>query len=243
MFLNRSALVFFLLSCSFFTTSAATWTTINAGFWNSTYVWFGGIVPPYSSSDTFLIQHPVAIDTTITLLSGSVFQIDSTGGICGHETMIMQSNTLLTIYGILELDTLYVDGGDVIADNPGDITLTLSGIVSNGGTMQISCMMAVGPWFNCQLPEYSFLTGNAEIQASSISVYPNPASTGISIDVGNKPSRLILRCLDGRIATTSETKAQHAFLSVSEIPSGTYFLEISDSSGQLIGTKKVVVLH
>src|SRR4051794_38200756 len=86
------------------TAESKTWQTVICGHWNSNVVWMGGIIPPYTSSDTFLIKHPVVIDSTITLNSGALLQIDSAAGICGHQTMVVHTNATVITNDILELD-------------------------------------------------------------------------------------------------------------------------------------------
>ena len=165
-----------------FNGSATTWQTAGQGYWNSGFVWVGGVVPPYSSADTFYINHPIVIGDQITLLSGAYLRIDTSGGICGHERLNLNTNATLHNHGILELDTLKVPGGHVQNFITGSIILTFIGQFSLGGSMSSNGAMIVGPWFICHQPEYSFLTGVHELTSNSgITLYPNPASNKLQI--------------------------------------------------------------
>jgi hypothetical protein len=177
----RKILVFFLLFAKI--SNATTWQTVSSGFWNNASIWSTSIVPPSTSSDTFNIQYPVAIQNNLTFNSGAMLTIASAGGICGHYKMTLSSGAKLMKYGILELDSLYIPGGIVTCLAPGSVILTMNGILTLGGSLSVSgCSFAVGPWFNCQQPEYSFANGVEEINTlENISFFPNPFTANATI--------------------------------------------------------------
>ncbi len=81
--------------------------------------------------------------------------IDSMGGaLCGHYNITVNSGARLNKYGALNLDTLYMPGGDVLCIVGGDL-LMWYGIVSNGGTFQVfptNGLTCVCTWDSCFVP-------------------------------------------------------------------------------------------
>ena len=71
--------------------STVTWQAANRGFWQDSALWVGGVVPDTTSSDTFVISHPIVIESDLILESGAHMLIDSTGGICGHQIATVSS--------------------------------------------------------------------------------------------------------------------------------------------------------
>jgi hypothetical protein len=173
-------LVIFTLSS---TGISATHVTSTFGFWNDASTWVGGVIPSAISSDTFLINHPIAIEQSITLEPNAYMRIDSAGGICGHHKLTA-TNALIDMYGILELDTLQLISSQVYCNAPGYITLTLFGQLSGTGALLTTSgggSIAVGPWFDCSLPAYNFTLDIEEKMLLDVDIYPNPTSDFITI--------------------------------------------------------------
>jgi hypothetical protein len=98
--------------------------------------------------------------------------------------MQVPSGSTLIKYGLLELDTLNIPGGNVMCLPPGNVILTFNGFLSNGGTMSITCGFQVGPWFQCSLPEYGYLSINEPINSNLLfKVFPNPAKETLTIEL------------------------------------------------------------
>ncbi len=215
-------------------TRAKTWTTISYGYWSSPTVWFGGIVPPLASSDTFNIKHPVAIYNDLFFNSGSFLRIDSSGGICGHNNITIKSGVNFIKYGILEIDSLFIPGGKVYMYAPGSVTLTCYGIVSSGGSILISGpLLMVGPWFNCRTPEFHF-TGIEEVNArQKIKLFPNPVSIALTIEtelpVYEKAEIEIVNTLGQTILKTRFSN----HIDVSNLRQGFYYLRIVSESDEI----------
>jgi hypothetical protein len=165
-----------LLSKAGFST---TWTTIAAGFWNDPSVWSANSIPPYSSADTFYIKHPIAFQDNLFFNTNSFLKIDSTGGLCGHHNITASAGSAIIKYGIIELDTMNIPGGHVDFYGPGQAIFTRNGTLSSGGYLNVSGgSLAVGPWFECVQPAFSFTIGITEYVRETIKVFPDPA-TGI----------------------------------------------------------------
>jgi len=146
-------------------------------------------VPDTASGDTFLINHPIVIDNDLRLESGAYMLIQNGGGICGHQIATVLGNAKLVVYGILELDELYVNSG-FVRIYKGDVTLTTyAQITGQGGNLKVEeeASLVVGEWFECRLPDYSFArTSTAvvvpQIVNRSISIYPNPFTNALTIE-------------------------------------------------------------
>lgn len=157
---------------------AATWQTRAYGNWSDGNCWNGNVAPSHNSADTFIIDHPIIIDNSLVFSAGANVLINAGGGLCGHHNLRVEAGAIVLKYGILEVDTLLIPGGKVVCRAPGDVILTRAGILTNNGLMDVNgCSVAVGPWFNCKLPEYSFAaTGvNNYSQSGAFSMYPNPS--------------------------------------------------------------------
>lgn len=165
---------------------ATVWQTKTFGDWENSNTWKGNQTPLFSSQDTFIIDHPIIISHDLLFASNAYLLINAGGGICGHHNVTVNSGVGVLKYGILELDTLFIPGGKVICRGPGDVILTCAGILTNNGSMDVNgCSLAVGPWFSCRLPEYSFaatgVTGYAGVK-ESYTLSPNPGTTQLVLN-------------------------------------------------------------
>ena len=182
------------------------------------------------------------MESSLTLNSGAYFQIDSAGGICGHHTLAVSSGALLIKYGILELDTLLIPGGVVNCIPPGIIVLTQYGIISNGGSFSVTSGLAVGPWFNCVQPKYSFATGIKEINnLSQTIVFPNPASKEIAIMTTASSKLVIISNAIGKPIRFIDSNDATIKINVSEYSSGFYFYKVYDINDKQSISGKFIV--
>ena len=71
---------------------------------------------------------------------------------------------------------------------------------------------------------------------SNVSVYPNPAKTSLTIDLGEISGQVVLRLLDSRGILVMEKTASHhqITLDVSSLTAGQYFLEILSPAGRTV---------
>jgi len=80
-----------------------------------------------------------------------------------------------------------------------------------------------------------------ETEEKQLLIYPNPANTNVVISGLSGEAKIeVLNMLGERIYITQTNDSQES-ISVSHLPTGTYFVRISDNSGQV--TKKLVVKH
>ena len=215
---------------------ATTWETSSKGYWQDSSIWVGGVVPDTSSNDTFLISHPIVIENDLTLASGAYMLIEKDGGICGHQIATVLGNAQLLVYGILELDELYVNSGFVRVFEGDIILTTFAQIKGQGGTLKVEeeASMVVGEWFDCLLPDYSFARTNTanieeEISKLTISTYPNPFSDKISI---NNPLNETLQVklfdvMGCTVFTTTLFSKTEKEISLSFLKKGVYLLSYS----------------
>ena len=237
-------LISFAAILSGYSVSATTWTTSNYGLWNNGANWVGGIAPSYTSADSFYINHPILIDNQVTLLPGGFFLIDSTGGICGHERMLLQTNTVLYNQGILELDSLTAWGGYVYNYIDGMIILSYNGQIGNNGYMWSNGAVSVGPWFECHQPEYSFLTTIEEsIPEQELIIYPNPATSELNIINSAHADYMTISDLSGReiIAYPLHNKVETIPLNL--FSNGLYLLTFYSTGNRCIEKQKLIIQH
>lgn len=219
------------------------WTTANYGSWNNPACWIGNNIPPYNNSDTIQINHPLVIDADIFLQPGSYLVIDTLGGICGHNIMFVAPGAKVYNYGILELDVLNIPGGQVYGYH-GNIILTAYGTISNGGSLLMNGGgMTVGPWFDCIMPQYSFLTSSGnEIKTGNIKIFPNPASTDLYIDAEDTIKYIVITDVTGRSRLIYYSNINNAF-SLSGINPGMYMTSVFDMKNKLMGSQKILITH
>jgi len=241
--MKKKSLLFLISSFMFFQTFATTWKTISVGYWQNNAIWQGGVAPPFTCGDTILIIHPIVVTSTITLTTGAHLIVDNSGGICGHQKMVVHPNATFIKYGILELDTLSIPGGYVVFNQPGSWKLTMYGIISNGGVFQVNGPVgAVGPWFDCHMPEYNFMTGLNEYEIDNqVIAYPNPASGQINFKNSFYENGL-LRIFNsvGSLILEKDILA-HETTRVEGIAPGIYFYEVLFAEKVATHKRKIVI--
>jgi len=208
---------------------AARWYTQQAGFWDQNSTWMGGIAPTNFPNDSIFIRHAVAITHNLYLGSNCYFEIEAGGGICGHHSMHVPSGSKLIKYGLLELDTLNIPGGNVMCLPPGNVILTFNGFLSNGGTMSITCGFQVGPWFQCSLPEYGYLNLN-ELEAVELpfKILSNPAHETLRILLEQNPKNLdSIRLYDitGKTIKSINELTTSLTINIGDIKPSIYFIQ------------------
>ena len=232
-----------ILLLSYSMTRATTWTTAAAGYWLNPSTWQGGIVPPMASADTFEVLHAVAIDAPFTLLSSGRFHIAQNGGICGHETFTQLSNSYVQVDGLLELDRFTQSGGHLELNGWLILTNMFSG--SNGGTSVINGGMAIGIWFECEMPLYNFTAVEHEVGAD-FTVAPNPSSgrftfSGPQLDGDGFLDIFDIHLRKVRVETLPAGSALPYQLSVEELPQGLYYWQIR-TENTLLGQGKIEII-
>jgi hypothetical protein len=229
--MRKASVVLLLILTYIITGRANTWRTIATGYWHNPAIWSAGVVPPYSSADTFQILYPVAFDQNIVLETGGYLLIDSTGGLCGHHNITVNPGAGIYKSGILEIDTLTVPGGDVIFVPPGNTILTVYGIITAGGSLNnLGSALQVGSWFDCQQPEYAFTLGIQEAHSCASAILPNPNNGRFLISFDRAPCKADINIMDitGRRVRKMSLKddAIMGQIDVSFLPNGIYFVEV-----------------
>lgn len=222
------------------TAKAVTWQTVSNGNWNAGYVWQGGVAPSSSSiADTFLIKHNINIISNLTLTANAFLQIDSTGGICGHYTVTVQSGASISKYGTLNLDVIDIPGGLVNCYKPGAVIITQYGVLSNGGQLSTyGCAFSVGPWFNCQFPNSE---GIQTLQTPTFVLYPNPAQNSFTLEVSSSEKQVVnIIDISGKIVLT-QTIADTTIINTESLCQGVYYVQVKTNTG--IATQKIIIQH
>jgi hypothetical protein len=222
---------------------ATTWVSHGPGYWDNPIIWQGGVVPPTTNGDTFLIRTPIALRGDIHLTSGAFFVIDSTGGICGHSTFVVPSGATLHSYGVLELDSLVIPGGDVTLFSSSRTILTLYGIISMGGQMTgAGGALSVGPWFNCVQPEYDFTIGTEPPTVpAGLRVFPTITHGDVNVQSDLPLEYLEILNLKGEQVRIFHPQATTFTINTADLHEGVYLLMVR-CEGVVIATPKVLVL-
>jgi hypothetical protein len=235
----KKTLITLLILLIFQSTKATTWFAVSDGYWNSPAVWSTGVVPPYISTDTFKIQSHVIISSNLILNPTGQMTIDANGGICGHKKMICYSNTRVTKYGILQLDSMEVRGGVVNCYAPGQVIFSYNAfIVGSGSSFVINgCSLQVGGWFNCTQPEFAFqLAGINEQSSDAIAIYPNPSNGILKINLKEKKLKTIFvyNMLGDVLFQTNAANNSTFNIDISQASPGIYFVKALSDNGEVI---------
>jgi hypothetical protein len=215
---------------------ATTWETISFGFWQDSTVWLGGAVPDTTSGDTFIIKHAIVIDSDLTFESGAYMLIEKEGGICGHQIGTLLQNSTVVIYGILELDELYINSGFLRIYQGELILYTYAELKGQGAVLKVEedARMVVGEWFDCVSPTFDFAldrTASTSVEVkSSVSVYPNPFTNTITIKISNDNLTTVKVCdLSGKEVLKSYfTTHRINTLDLDFLKSGIYILTVAN---------------
>jgi hypothetical protein len=126
-----------------------TFQTIANGHWNDPLVWSGNIVPPYTSSDSFIINDSIRIDNDL-FFTGAYIQIDSTGGLCGHYEIDLTNGTIWKNYGYFEFDTMNIVSSILYNYTNGTINYLLGiHLTGSGGNLESTGAINGGYWDTC----------------------------------------------------------------------------------------------
>lgn len=207
---------------------AITYTTIVNGNWNNTGCWAGGNIAPLQCADTIIIKHHLVLPSDLNLLSGAYLLIEANGGVCGHVQLFVNDNAGLLKYGILEIDVLNMSGGTVDLLPPGNTIFTEYGLLT-GGSFNNTSNFSVGPWFECQMPEYQFVNAiSNSFLEMNLQQYPNPATNFITIKTSDDSPNFKLVIFDdkGSIVYQNERKTKECMIDISDLKSGLYFIEV-----------------
>ncbi len=236
-----------LLTLCMLRAGAAVWQTSRPGYWQVPGTWTGPTVPAYSSADTFIISHPVIFEQSLVFNAGAQIRIEARGGLCGHRNITAHAGANILKYGLLELDTMFIPGGRVLCRLPEQVVFTRYAIITNGGSLVIdSCGLAVGPWFNCRLPEYAFQTPTLSAPSPSqqtIALSPNPGN-GVFMLSGlapGRPASLLITDMTGRaVYASAHGSPGNTWQLKTSLPPGVYNWRLSSAGYPACGGKLVV---
>ncbi len=217
--------------------NATNFTTAVNGNWSNQGCWVNGAIPSFVNSDTVIIKHHIVLPSNLTLLNGAHLQIESTGGLCGHVQLFVNTGTSVIKFGILEIDVLNMTGGTVDLLPPGNTIFTQYGLLS-GGVFNNTSNFFVGPWFECQMPEYQFLNGlNDKHNSVAIKIFPNPVEQLIYIDAPNhvKETTCLIFDSKGALLLQKQLIQPQKQIDVSELQQGLFFLQIISNEKTMLG--------
>jgi hypothetical protein len=207
---------------------ALTYTTAVNGNWNNHGCWVNANIPSFDNADTIIIKHHIVLQSNLNLFNGAHLLIENNGGICGHVQLFVNSGSSVLKFGILEIDALNMSGGSVDLLPPGNTIFTQYGLLS-GGTFNNTSNFFVGPWFECQMPEYQFLSGFDELYANKkIKVFPNPSTNFIFIDlpVSTNFYEVVIFNDKGAEVYHKEVNLNQNIVDVTEFTPGLYVIQI-----------------
>jgi hypothetical protein len=243
--ISTFAALCFLLQ--FLSASGTTWKTVSNGYWNNSSTWQGGVAPPYNCADSILIENPILLDADLVLEAGGYMRVDSiAGGICGHKNMTVQSGAEVWNYGLVQLETLSLSGGGFYCMSPGYVVITASASVLDGGYLSVmeSSYMAVGPWFDCEVPLFAFALGVEDgLVSPDMRLFPNPFSNSATLQTSRPLSNATLTIYNslGQIADQRKNISGNSIeVNRENLSSGIYFIRISDG-GTIYSSQQLIV--
>jgi Secretion system C-terminal sorting domain len=215
--------------------SGTTWKTISNGYWSNPSTWLGGVAPPYSCADSIIIEDAILLDADLILELGGYLRVDSIdGGICGHYNMTVTSGAEVWNHGLVELETLSINGGGFYCVGSAHVVITASAAVLEGGYLAVleSSSMAVGPWFDCELPLFAFALG---VEDGSIStemrLFPNPFSNSTTLQTSRPLSNATLTIYNslGQIADERKNIFGNSIeFNRENLSAGFYYMRLSE---------------
>jgi len=230
-----------IIICFLFLQSAKAtiWQTVANGNWSTPGAWQGGVAPPTSSADTFLIKHNINITANLNFATNALLFVDSVGGICGHYTVTVQPGAKIIKYGTINIDVIDVPGGLVNCYNPGGVIITQYGILSNGGQLNtFGCSLIVGPWFTCVFPNPENSIQN--FQSPQFNLYPNPAQNNFTVEVSdNNKQTISVFDVNGKQVLLQNINGT-TNIDVSNLNQGVYNVNCSNSQGVI--NKRLVIV-
>ena len=98
----------------------------------------------------------------------------------------------------------------------------------------ISYLLAVPPW----------PVGVNESGANSIEVYPNPTSDNLTVKTAIDGAwNIVLYDVNAKLVLQQNELAPTASVDISELPTGTYLLQLSNANGAIVKLEKVQIAH
>lgn len=141
--------------------SATTFRSVSSGLWSFGNTWDGGVSPGTSSGDTIFIKANVMLDVNFQSLAGCYIKIDSSGELCGHQSVTL-NNSVMDVYGALDLDVLNVVSSQVTSYINSVVVLTQYAQISGtGASFTNHGFLTVGPWFQCSRSGAAAVAENA----------------------------------------------------------------------------------
>ncbi len=122
-----------------------------------------------------------------------------------------------------------------------EVLFTISNVVlvDNGGT-QLPIAFAIGDTVEVCDP---LIMSVPSTEASAVSVYPNPASENIQVNLPAGAAQLVtIEDVSGRIVYSQMHNAGASNISVAELPAGVYILRALDQNGKS-STEKITITH
>jgi hypothetical protein len=97
---------------------------------------------------------------------------------------------------------------------------------------------------NASCKQYHLYNSVSEIEkaASTVKVYPNPATDVINFSINyNKVSKVAIMDITGRLIETVDFNLNNARVDVSNYNSGVYFYQITNNNGEVVKSGKITV--
>jgi hypothetical protein len=135
-----------------------------------------------TTSDTIIIHNFIEINNTLTFLPNSYLRIDSSGALCGHDTLIFKLDVKVDVYGLLECDIILSQGGRLDFYSTARVIWTHYAFLTIGGYLYNNGSINTTQWVNCigkgngiedeELPDLN-ISFNSSTGRLSVEGYPN----------------------------------------------------------------------
>jgi len=155
--------------------------------------------------------------------------------------IILVPNTSIGTWIPLPSSLLPGGAGDFLGGNTRDVMLWTNGRKQPLVTMALDTLGLVN---SADVQSDLLVVSNRSIvsEQASFEFYPNPASSGINLNMPEGSRAVRIREVSGKCLKEFKGFGSRANLSVSALPDGVYILETESESGRL-GRKKMVVRH
>jgi len=107
----------------------------------------------------------------------------------------------------------------------------------------ISGSVIINPVMGKQLPDYLTPVIQHASNLQDIKIYPNPVSDFLTLSKLQEPGRIEIYAINGVLMSTVNVSSENVRLDMSALPSGSYYVRLTEEISKASATYKIQVLH